>query len=185
MKIISIQRGYRIEAIDGPTLPITDEVIHKMMDPLDLNRSKIIIGAQSVEELLEFIISNHFFPPKIKNEKKTDFESQILTSEWCSFAAKLRLVLFIVESKGLLEKTQKNEFEKLVRKAMEYRNAFAHGTFSTDGRKVKISYFKAKPVSKIIDDDWLTEIENNLSNCITQCHNISAMISTPIELPDC
>jgi len=142
------------------------------MEPVDKNRTTIIVAAQDIENLLEAIVANYFFPPKDKNERRSEFEGQILKSEWCSFSSKIRLTLHIIETLKLKEGKVKNDFEQLLRKIMEYRNAFTHGDFSTDGRKVKMKYFKSKPKEKFLDDSWLEEIEGKIKKCYHECMEI-------------
>ena len=97
MKQIATPRGFRIEAFDQPTESITPGLADRIMEPVDKNRTTIIIAAQDIENLLESIVANYFFPPKQKNLRRSEFEGQSLKSEWCSFSSKIRLVLYIIE----------------------------------------------------------------------------------------
>ena len=181
MKVITTPRGFRIEAFDQPTESITPDLADKIMEPVDKNRTTIIIAAQDIENLLESIVANYFFPPKEQNLKRGEFEGQILKSEWCSFSSKLRLVLYIIEELELKAGKEKNDFEQLLRKVMEYRNAFTHGDISTDGRKVKIKYFKGKPKEKFLDDSWLEEIEGRIKMCYHECMELLKLTSPAIQ----
>ena len=181
MKQIATPRGFRIEAFDQPTESITPGLADRIMEPVDKNRTTIIIAAQDIENLLESIVANYFFPPKQKNLRRSEFEGQILKSEWCSFSSKIRLVLYIIEELELKKGKEKSEFEQLLRKVMEYRNAFTHGDISTDGRKVKIKYFKGKPKEKFLEDSWLEEIEDRIKKCYRECMEL--LKSTSPTLP--
>ena len=53
--------------------------------------------------------------------------------------------------------------------------------FSTDGRKVKIRYFCGKNQMRIVDDEWLTEIENDLKQSFEQTIEILQKLSPKPE----
>ena len=78
------------------------------------NRLKIIEGALSVENQLEAVILHYFFGAS--HERRVVFESLVLNSDWCSFAAKRKLIAHIISEQNLLERSNKNEFEKLMKK---------------------------------------------------------------------
>jgi len=167
MKIIKTTYGVKIEVFDNPTESITPELTDEIFAPVNENKLKIFDTTASVEQLLENIITFYFYGPHNENNRKhiEKFQALILSSDWCTFSSKRKLLLHIINELSLLKGGQKNEFEKLLRRAMSYRNAFAHGEFSTDGRKVKMRYYEGKPMDIIIDDRYLTRIETDLNNC--------------------
>jgi hypothetical protein len=125
------------------------------------NRLSVIASALSVERELEAIILHYFLGES--HDRRDAFESLILRSDWCSFSAKLRLVMHIVEEQSLLQDSERNAFEKLLRKVMSFRNAFAHGRMHGDTEKrVFLSYFESKPREVQLTDDYLTRIELTL-----------------------
>src|SRR5882762_1224904 len=75
------------------------------------NKSKVIEGALTVEHGLVDIISYYFFGRS--HDKKAAFESLILGSDWCSFAAKRKLIGHVIDERTLLEGSYKNDYEKL------------------------------------------------------------------------
>jgi hypothetical protein len=106
------------------------------------NRLKVIEGALSVENQLDTVIAHYFFGPT--HERRRVFESLVLGSDWCSFAAKRKLITHIINEQKLLEGLGKQEFDNLIRKVMSVRNAFAHGKFSSDDKRVWLSFLRER-----------------------------------------
>jgi len=124
------------------------------------NRLKVIEGALSVENQLGAVIEHYFFGSS--HERRAVFESLILNSDWCSFAEKRKLITHIINEQKLLEGREKEEFDKLMRKVMSARNAFAHGKISSDDKRVWLSFFSGTPQRQELTDEYLTEIETLL-----------------------
>jgi hypothetical protein len=124
------------------------------------NRAKVIEGALSVENELETVILHLFFGTS--GAKREIFKSLILDSDWCSFAAKRKLITHIINEEKLLEGPEKSEFEQLMRDVMSSRNAFTHGEFSSDGKRVWLSFFEGVPRKEELTDDYLTRVETRL-----------------------
>src|SRR5438477_6259868 len=124
------------------------------------NRLKIIEGALSVENQLEAVILHYFFGSS--GERRDIFESLILKSDWCSFAAKRKLILHIISEQSLLQGRDKNDFDKLMRDVMSVRNAFAHGKASSDDKRVWLSFFEGAPRKEELTDDYLAKVETLL-----------------------
>jgi hypothetical protein len=87
----------------------------------EMNRLKVIQGALSVEHQLDAVITHYFFGSS--HERRAAFESLVLKSDWCSFAAKRKLVTHIINEQNLLQGREKAEFDKLMRDVMSVRNA--------------------------------------------------------------
>ena len=100
----------------------------------------------TIENQLETIIQHYFFGTS--HEKRAVFKSIVLDSDWCSFAAKRKLITYIIDEQNLLEGRAKNDFDNLMRDVMSIRNAFAHGKFSSDDKRVWLSYFEGNPETK-------------------------------------
>jgi hypothetical protein len=90
------------------------------------------------------------------------FESLVLNSDWCSFAAKRKLITHIISEQKLLEGRDKNDFEKLMKDVMSVRNAFAHGKLSSDDKRVWLSFFQGTPRKVELADEYPTEVETLL-----------------------
>jgi hypothetical protein len=110
------------------------------------NRLKVIEGALTIENQLETIIQHYFFGTS--HEKRAVFKSIVLDSDWCFFAAKRKLITYIIDEQNLLEGRAKNDFDKLMRDVMSIRNAFAHGKFSSDDSEFGFRTLKGNPETK-------------------------------------
>src|SRR5438874_2427860 len=78
------------------------------------NKLHVIEGALSIERQLAHIIAHYFFGSS--HERKPAFQSLVLESDWCSFAAKRKLVNYIINEQALLKGNDKSNFDKLLRK---------------------------------------------------------------------
>ena len=62
---------------------------------------------------------------------------------------------------------EKNEFDlRLLSKSMKYRNAFTHGTFSTDGNAVWLDYYEGGPAKIELTDEYLAKLHHEVSRAI-------------------
>ena len=166
MKEIKLPKGYKISAFNGPTVTITPQLMDEIMRPIERNKLIILDAAFDIERLLDRIISYHFFlDHEVNKTKLTEFENLILKSDWCTFSSKRKLVTHIINDLGLLEGQEKSDYEDLLRKTMSFRNAFAHGGLSTDGREVRLSFFEGRPQVKTLTDGYLMTIEKDLKHC--------------------
>jgi hypothetical protein len=111
------------------------------------------------------IITYYFFGREIPENKikSEQFKILVLTSDWCSFSSKRKLVSQIINEKQLLKGVEKNNYDNLLRKTMSYRNAFTHGIMSTNGEIVKLKFYEGGPKIKTINDEYLNEIEKDLN----------------------
>ena len=57
---------------------------------------------------------------------------------------------------------EKSAFDKLLADVMSFRNAFTHGTISSDGERVSLSFFQGRPRKEELSDDFLTKVETTL-----------------------
>jgi len=166
MKIIKTNPGVTIEAFDGPSAPITPELVNKIMSPALENKLYIITIANEIERIINDIISFYFFERhEITKEGKNKFVALVLNSDWCTFSSKRKLLNHIINEQELLKGKSKNEYENILRKTMSYRNAFTHGQLSTDGRTVKLSYFEGSPKTQFLTDEYLSKIEETVNMC--------------------
>jgi len=173
MRVIGTIRGHVIEPFDGPTETITPQLLDSILEPVYQNKLRIFDTTFNIEDTLERIISYYFFGDDERNKERAQrFSALVLASDWCSFSSKRRLVMHIVNETGALKGEAKNEYEKLLMKVMSIRNAFAHGTVSTDGRRVKLAYYEGTPRTKFLDDDYLTDVETALNRCWQITHGI-------------
>ncbi len=146
----------------------------KVTDPARTNRLKVIEGALTVEYQLNAVILYYFFGAS--HEKRDTFESIVLNSDWCSFAAKRKLIRHIINEQKLLEGQAKDEFDKLIGKVMSVRNAFTHGRLSSDEKRVWLSYFEGTPRQQELTDEYLTEIEILLREAVSKALALAVKI---------
>ena len=146
----------------------------KVTDQARTNRLQVIEGALTVEHQLDAVILHYFFGAS--HEKRAVFASVVLNSDWCSFAAKRKLIAHIINEQKLLEGREKNEFEKLMRRVMSARNAFAHGRLSSDEKRAWLSYFEGTPQERELTDEYLTEIERLLREGFSKAFEVAVKI---------
>ncbi|HEY5753706.1 MAG TPA: hypothetical protein VIT21_11200 [Chthoniobacterales bacterium] len=174
MRVIRTIRGHVIEAFNGSAETITPQLIDTILEPVYQNKLRIFDTTFSIEDTLERIISHYFFGDDASNKERAQkFSALVLGSDWCSFSSKRRLVMHIINETGALKGEAKNEYDKLLRDVMSARNAFAHGTVSTDGRQVKLAYFEGAPRTKFLDDEYLTQVETALNRCFQVTHDVA------------
>jgi hypothetical protein len=124
------------------------------------NKAKVLDAALAIEHELAAILSYYFFGRS--HERKATFEALVLNSDWCSFAAKRRLMAHVIDNQQLLSGQEKNDFETLLRRVMALLNAFAHGTLSSDDKTVWLSYYEGRPCKRELTDDFLSDVETTL-----------------------
>jgi hypothetical protein len=157
MKRISVVKSGQVTVATSGT-NVTQAI--KLAEQARLIRLQVIEGALSIEHQLNAIILHYFFGSS--HPRRATFESLILESDWCSFAAKRKLITHIVNEQNLLEGQDKGDFDKLMRDVMSVRNAFTHGKLVSDEKTVWLSYFEGRPQKKELTDVYLTEIETLL-----------------------
>jgi hypothetical protein len=138
------------------------------------NRLKVIEGALSVENQLDAVILHYLFG--ISHAKRAAFKSLVLDSDWCSFAAKRKLIAHIIDEQNLLEGRAKNDFDKLMRNVMCVRNAFAHGRFSSDDTRVWLSFFEGTARKEELTDEYLAKVETLLRTAFEKVFEVAVKI---------
>jgi len=146
----------------------------KVADPARTIRLQVIEGALSVEHQLDAVILHYFFGES--HDRRAAFASLVLSSDWCSFAAKRKLIAHIINEQELLKGSEKNEFDNLMRKVMTTRDAFAHGRLSSDDKRVWLSYFAGIPQKQELTDEYLTEIETLLCEGVSKANALAVKI---------
>lgn len=155
-----------LEAIDGPTEELTPELVDEVLRPAKENMQKVIQSASMIEHILEDIIRFYFFGNDSgTKEAREKFVSLILTTDWFSFGIKRKLMEQIINDKELITGNEKNKYFKLLHQTIATRNAFVHGTFSTDGRVVKLSYYQGAPKEQMLSEIYLSSTEAILNEC--------------------
>jgi len=136
------------------------EVVGDLAAVARRNKQAVIECALAIEANLERLISYYFFGES--HEKKDAFANLILHSDWCTFAAKRKLVVHIINERELCEGAEKNEVDTLLRDVMRFRNAFTHGRFITDGTTFRLKYFEGQSRIDDLTDEYLSRVEGRL-----------------------
>lgn len=124
------------------------------------NGSKVIYSTVNLENLMDTIISNFLFNKR--SIEKSFFDNEIISTSNITFSFKKGLILKINEHKKILEGNDKDEFSKLLRKTMDYRNSFAHGKISYDcNNGVVLEYYRGEIKKDRLDDDYWTKLEES------------------------
>ena len=99
---------------------------------------------------------------------------------------KRKLIAHIISEQNLLEGSNKNEFEKLMKDVMSVRNAFAHGRLSSDDKRVWLSFFEGTPRKEELTDDYLTKVETLLGKAFDKAFELAVKIGAtkPTEPTD-
>jgi len=154
-----------------------NEAAQDLLETARINKLEIIDAALTVEDNLSAIVGHYFFPTL--TEKKLEFLSLVVGSDWCSFSAKRKLVSHIITETKILENfigIKQDELENFLGKTMDYRNAFTHGKFSTDGKTVWLDYYKAKPIKKELTDEYLDKVKKAIDDAQFQTHVLAARL---------
>ena len=175
MKKIRFSRYLNFEnTITGPGI---DTVAGQdLLDIARANKLEIVDAVLAMEYNLSVIIGHYFYPSK--TEKKDAFMSLVVGSDWCSFSAKRKLVNHIIKETKILENfhgIEPGKFDKLLGNAMRYRNAFTHGTPSTDG-KTWLQYYEARPIKKELTDEFLEQVKQEIGTALMQAHQLAGLL---------
>lgn len=181
MHLIKIRESVIIEAFDGPTAEITSRLVDQLYAPVRENKRRLFEAALNIEHSLQMIISHYFFGrDECNRERAKAFETMILTSDWCSFAAKRKMIQTIIEDTQALSGQKKADYEQSLSELMKARNAFTHGHISTDGRRVKLAYHEGGPKVVFLDDPYLKRIEEVIEYAWRITHDIALHVGQTI-----
>lgn len=183
MKTIKAQRSIILDGFGIKPAHWDETVTTDLINPFDANKLIILNASFNIESLLEKIISHYFFDRTIQSQKENEikFQNLILSSDWCSFSSKRKLISHIINEQSLLKGKEKNDYEELLGKIMRYRNAFAHGEFATNGEIVRLKYFEGSLKIITIDDTYLSKVETDIKNCFDITFDLSFKTGTMIK----
>ncbi len=138
------------------------------------NGMKIIWAASMLEQQLSQIITQFLFENSNK-EKSQFFNDVILESDWFSFSAKLKTVLFVAQNRSF-SGTQINRLEKQLRKIILLRNAFAHGKVQERSDGTYLIYFSNKSRSDLLDDGYWDNVMEDFRLATAVLHELDPTI---------
>ena len=153
-----------------PGSPVNLGVAFNNFKAVQVNSQNILSATFFVEAQLERIITYRVFGkfgPEV-----SFFNHHILVSDWFSFSAKRKLVVFIVNEKKYLSGKDKGELEKLLRKVMSYRNTFAHGRVVEKSDGTYISYFENTQREEILTDQYWTCVEKTFLETLEKLNEV-------------
>ena len=165
MKLIATIHTITLLTHPGETVDavVQTGVAKTIVETAHQNRLSVIESALSVERTLEEVIIRYFLGDS--HNMVEAFESLILHTDWCSFAAKRRLVNHIIKDKNLLGDRELKNFDELLGNVMSFRNAFTHGRIRGEAKgRVFLSYFKVSPKDVELTDEFLTHVETTLQS---------------------
>ena len=118
---------------------------------------RIISATSAVDQVIAQIIADTIF--KEVNTHRELVLGSVLSSDWCSLAAKRKLLAIAVEKFRLLSGPKKDELDRGLKKVTQYRNAFAHGTLAHNGEAQELHYFEGSPKQVTLNDAYFEELE--------------------------
>lgn len=165
MKQIRVSHNTKLEFSDKTAIDTME--VRNLAGEARRNKLEVLEGALTVENILSKMISHFFFGQN--DNKKVLFDEMVINSDWCSFAAKRKLLNYIINKENLLQGSEKEKIDKGLHKVMSLRNAFAHGKLSSDGKAVWLSYFEGKPHKQELTDQYLSDVESELNSAWNCC----------------
>jgi hypothetical protein len=142
----------------------------KDLDQARTNGGLIIWSAICLEQKLESVIAKYMFPyteQSNENRGRDFFLSRIIKADHFSYAVKKALVIDIVSENSLLEGRDKDGLTKNVKKAMDYRNMFAHGNIIFEENKgCVLHYWSGGSKQDVLTDDYWVSLEK----CFESAH---------------
>ncbi|MBC7705348.1 MAG: hypothetical protein H7274_15560 [Rhodoferax sp.] len=119
---------------------------------------RITSASAAIEELMVAIIAATLFEEVVRRRELV--VGSMLRSDWCSFAAKRKLLSIAIKEFKLISGPSKEELEKLLRGVSRYRNAFAHGRLVHNIDCHELHYFEGSPCVRRLDDTYFEELEH-------------------------
>ena len=109
----------------------------KDLDQARENGGQVIWCAICLGKKLESMLTAYLFPIHATQceKAKTFFISQVIRADILTYAAKKNLALKLINEERLLKRRNKDQFSKVLKDAMDYRNAFAHGDIAFHAEK--------------------------------------------------
>lgn len=123
---------------------------------------RIISATSAIDQVIAEIIADTIFQ-EVKEHRELVFGS-VLGADWCSLAAKRKLLKIAIENFNLLDGPQKSVLESGLMKVTQYRNAFAHGTLAHSGEAQELHYFEGTPRTAKLDDAYFETLEKIFLN---------------------
>jgi len=153
------------------------------------NSGKIIYATSSIENMIEKFIINYLFGTVIggnMSRQRSFFSNYIIQASSFQFSFKKSLFIQAVKDESLITRDKISEIERLLKRVMDCRNAFAHGDFvyHSDGN-VRNSYFLNGSKTDVLNDDYWSKLELDFRSAHSlvdeACKNLGKMMVRPEE----
>jgi hypothetical protein len=147
----------------------------KELDEARRNGGLIIWCAICLEQKLESIIARYVFPHSETNSDRGRqfFVSKIIKADIMTYGQKKSLVISLVNDEELLRGRDKDTLSKVLKKVMDFRNAFAHGEIDyEEGSGCVLHYWTGSATRDILNDDYWKSIEA----CFKVAHDLADKI---------
>lgn len=160
-----------VDAGDGrllvPLGALSNEEFGKAVTVARQNGGKILYATTSIEQKLEGLLLEYFMGPFTgHDDRRVVFEREILQSSALGYRSKKDLVAKLVNDLDLLSGKEKSALQSLLKKVMDWRNAFAHGKIQHDSRAgCLVRYYSGEPRTLALTDEYWDEVERSFKDC--------------------
>lgn len=150
-----------------PLGTLIDETISTTVATARQNGGKVLYATTSIEQQMESLLLEFFMGSfEGHDDRRELFEREVLQSSALSYNAKRALVTKIVNQRALLEGREKSSLQALLRRIMEWRNAFAHGKIQHDSRAgCFIKHYSGEAKTLALTDAYWEDVERAYNDC--------------------
>lgn len=167
----------------GGTLKVDGNAGLALHNTAEENRVAVIRAATMLEDSLGEAALVHFCFGNPDRKIALDFRAFVVGTSWCTFEGKRQLVGLILDRLHYKTSGWRKDFEKVLRTAINFRNAFTHGSFITDGVEVRLQWFSGHPQSQVLTDKWLTTVEARLDEAIEKAEEVVEFLQRKYPRP--
>ena len=171
VKRLRMRQTVRVGPFNGVLNGKADDYM-SLTDTAEENRVAVIRAATILEDSLAEAAIAHFCPSHPNRKISMDFRAFVVGTSWCTFEGKRQLLCLILDRLQYKTPKWRKDFEKITRTVINFRNAFTHGIFITNGVEVRLQWFSGHPQSQTLTDDWLTTVEARLDEALDQADEI-------------
>jgi hypothetical protein len=132
--------------------------------------SAVLAIEQTIVEIIMLTVLS-----EVKNHRQLVIDALLKTS-WCTLSAKRELLFAVIKPFELMINSEEKALEKHLRKVMDYRNAFAHGTIVHVGLEFKLNYFKAGKQSFNINKEFAEKVRDEIVYVWESLNKIEAQL---------
>ena len=123
--------------------------------------AEILWATICLEQKMETAISEYFFGKELPNHKRHIFEHEVLQTSSFQFSAKKHLIHVISKEQSLFSGKEISLLQGVLKKVMNWRNAFAHGSLKIDATKgIILEYYSGGHKYKTLNQDFWVEVED-------------------------